>query len=264
MSQQSHVREQAESIGWGGVSDVGRQRRDNQDAFAADAAAGLFIVADGMGGGPAGEVAARVVVGVLPQSIGRMLARSAQRRARSVRYELRRAVMVLSRELRARTSADPVLHGTGATVVLALFRSGRVHIANMGDSRAYLLRGGHMAQLTLDHSVVGILLRRGEITPEQAGTHPARGRLSRYVGMQAEVYPDVRTLPLERADRVLLCSDGLNGMIPDGEIEAILNSEADPQAASERLVGAANQAGGKDNVTAVVVDWLRDGAAAGA
>jgi protein phosphatase len=143
----------------------------------------------------------------------------------------------------------------GATVVLVLLRDGKAYIVNMGDSRAYLYREHRLKQLTEDHSIVGILLRHGDITPEEAKKHPARGRLSRYVGMEGEVYPDVRTLAMKAGDRLLLCSDGLTNMVSDDEIALVLKDCSDLQSVCETLVKAANTAGGADNITVIVVDF---------
>jgi protein phosphatase len=142
----------------------------------------------------------------------------------------------------------------GATVVLAFLWGQQVFIAHIGDSRAYLYRRGELRQLTDDHSVVGILLRHGKITPEEAKIHPARNKLSRYVGMEGEVYPDVQRLRPSAGDRLLLCTDGLTTMVPDDAIAEILVNCGDPQMACRSLVEAANAARGQDNVTVLVAD----------
>jgi len=141
----------------------------------------------------------------------------------------------------------------GATLVMALLTENRAHIAYMGDSRGYLFRDDGLTRLTNDHLVVEILLRNGEITPDEAEKHPARGLVTRYVGMDNEVYPDVRTIALSQGDRLLLCSDGLSGMIPDNVIAHILTTCSDSENACQALVDAA---GGRDNITSVVVDWM--------
>ena len=236
------------------VTDVGRVRDHNEDAFFVDAERGLFIVSDGMGGQNAGELASRMVVSVLPQMIEGRLRRLSGSRTRAIRYWLRREIVNLSQQLRTASAGEVGFKGMGATLVLALFGPERVHIAHMGDSRAYLFRERRLTQLTQDHSVVGILLRNGEITPEEAKSHPAGGQLSRYVGMAGEVYPDILSVPLQKGDRLLLCTDGLTGMVPHVEIAALLRERADPQQTCQTLVDAANRAGGKDNVTVVVVN----------
>ncbi|MDI7278161.1 MAG: SpoIIE family protein phosphatase, partial [Anaerolineae bacterium] len=143
----------------------------------------------------------------------------------------------------------------GATVAAAWLRGGQAHLAHMGDSRIYLYRQGRLSQQTEDHSVVALLLRSGEITPEEARRHPARHQITRHVGMEGEVYADVRTIQLEPGDRLLLCTDGLTGPLDDERVAALLAEHGDPEAACRALVAAANAAGGADNITALVVDW---------
>jgi protein phosphatase len=144
----------------------------------------------------------------------------------------------------------------GATLVMTLIRENCCFVANMGDSRAYLFRQGKLRQLSEDHSVVGILLRTGEIGQEEADRHPARGQLTRYIGMLDEVNPYQCNVTLKPGDRLLLCSDGLTGLVDDAAIARVLRDNKEPQATCKALVAAANSAGGHDNVTVVIVDWL--------
>jgi protein phosphatase len=239
----------------GSATDVGRVRDHNEDALFVNPKHGLFIVSDGMGGQQAGALASEIVVKVLPPMLEERLGKLRRWSADIIRHVLSDAIMALSRELRARSADQAGLKGMGATVVLVLIRGRRAYIAHMGDSRAYLFRRGWLTPLTDDHSIVGILLRQGEISEAQARKHPARGRLSRYVGMEGEVYPDVRVEALRKADRLLLCTDGLTGMISDIQIKRILKANREPQKASQALVDAANRAGGKDNVTVVMVGF---------
>lgn len=239
-----------------GLSDPGRVRRANEDAYLVDLARELFVVSDGMGGQQAGELASKLVVTVLPGMIEKRLARAEGGKQEVVELALRDAIADLSDKVRRETATKVGLKGTGATVVLALIRGSFAHIANMGDSRCYLCRGSNLDQLTEDHSIVGILLREGEIAPEEAKEHPARGQLSRYVGMEGDVHPDVRTVELAPGDRLLLCTDGLTGMVDDDAVARILSENAEPEAACRALVDAANAAGGKDNITVVVADVL--------
>lgn len=243
-------------IAVGSATDVGRVRAQNEDAFYADPEHGIFIVADGMGGHQAGEIASKVVVSVLPKMIEGRMGMLGNPRSRAIRYWLRQDILQLSQRLHSEATQKTAVRGTGATVVMALLRGDRAHIAHMGDSRAYLFRDNRLTQLTEDHSVVGLLQRSGEITAEEAKTHPARSHITRYVGMSDPVYPDVRTVPLKPGDRLLLCTDGLTGMLSDEEIAEALRRQSDPQKACDYLVQAANSAGGKDNATVVVVNRI--------
>ena len=239
------------------VSDAGRVRENNEDSYLVSLEQNLLIVSDGMGGHQAGEVASEAVVTVLPEMIKQRLAGESSPRPRIVELTLRETILQLSQRLRAESAGRGGLKGMGATVALAWLRGpeGMAHLAHMGDSRIYLYRHGNLTQLTEDHSVVALLLKRGDITPEEARRHPARGRLSRYVGMEGEVYPDVQTVRLREGDRLLLCTDGLTGPVSDDEIAALLRANLDPEAACQALVDAANDAGGKDNITVLVVNW---------
>jgi serine/threonine protein phosphatase PrpC len=239
-----------------GLTDTGRVRAGNEDAWAADAEQGLYIVADGMGGHNAGEVAAHAVVETLPAMVrrrvdrGRRGAASAQGLAR----RLRSAVCRLSRDVYRRAMAEPGLHGMGATVVLAMIRRDAAVVVHMGDSRAYLLRDGQLQALTKDHSVVQELLDRGHITPDEAATHPARNRITASVGMPGDPVPDSLRVPLHAGDKLMLCTDGLAGMVPDDLIAGVLARPDPPADLCRALVDAANDAGGHDNVTVVVIE----------
>jgi protein phosphatase len=215
---------------------------------------GLFIVSDGMGGAQAGEIAARLVTTILPKMIESRLRADAAPSGQRIRAWLQQDMLALSKKMYLESNGNPMAEGMGATVVAALVRGGRVFIAHMGDSRAYLFRQKRLLQLTNDHSVVSLLLRSREITEAQARVHPARGHLTRFVGMKDEVFGDVRSIQIKQGDRLLLCTDGLTGMISDTEIAQLLGLYTSTDEACKRLVEAANDAGGKDNVTALAVD----------
>jgi len=239
----------------GSASDKGRVRDHNEDAYLVDSNRSLFIVSDGMGGAQAGALASKIVIEFLPRIIDDHLARLEKVSTQTVRKVLHMTILELSQRMYKESSELLHLRGTGATLVLLLIRGRWAHIAHVGDSRAYFLRRGILVQLTEDHSIVGILMRHGDITPEQAKTHPARGRLSQCIGMEGEVCPDVRTVALRHFDRILLCTDGLTGAISQEEIKALLRDNANPMEACRAMVEAANRASGGDNITAVVVDW---------
>jgi len=236
-----------------GLTDVGRVRQTNEDNWTANPEQGLFIVADGMGGQFAGALASKAVVETLPGMVRNSFETMEGLPSSLARRRMAKAVAALSTQLWQQTRNEPGLEGMGSTVVCALVRGNQVLIAHMGDSRAYRLRAGRLKQLTKDHSLVELLVSSGDITPEQAATHPARGRLTRNVGMDGEPLPQTRLLNLKIGDQLLLCTDGLTGMLSDLQIQSILNKSAPLESHCQRLVDAANQAGGKDNVTVLLL-----------
>lgn len=238
-----------------GLTDTGRVRSGNEDAWAADPAQGLYIVADGMGGHNAGEIAARLVVESLPKMVHKRISTAAApSTSQALARRLRSAVSRLSRDVYQQAMTEPGLMGMGATVVLAMIQGDDAVIVHMGDSRAYLLRGGKLRLLTKDHSVVQELIDRGHISPEEAATHPHRNRITASVGMPGDPSPDSRRVPLHAGDKLLLCSDGLAGMIEDEEIAHLLATLEPPADVCKHLIDAANHAGGHDNITAVVLE----------
>ncbi len=228
----------------GAATDAGRVRDHNEDSYLLDAERSLFAVADGIGGHQAGEVASTTALEALRAAVagGKPLHEAAQSANRAV-YEL--------------AVADESLRGMGTTLTALVAIGGRTALlAHVGDSRAYRLRDGAIDRLTEDHSLVEELVREGRLTPEQADAHPQRNYITRALGLDADVQVDLVTVPVRVGDRILLCSDGLTTMVREREIERIARNEADPVHAAERLVDAACEAGGEDNVTAVVVDVL--------
>ena len=241
-------------ISHAGLSDRGRVREQNEDNWCADPDFGLYIVSDGLGGHFAGGLASQIVVETLPSFVRERMGRIRKVATATARKRLEACLSELSQGIFDQTRDKPGFEGMGATVVLALVKGGQALIAHMGDSRAYLFRDGSLDQLTKDHSIVQLLLDHGEITPEEALTHPARGQVTCSMGMEGEPLPEIRPVDLHPADRLMLCTDGLTGMLSDGEIAATLKKEPGPEAACRVLVEAANQAGGNDNITAVVID----------
>ncbi len=238
-----------------GVTHIGRVRQNNEDNLYVAEKHGLFIVSDGMGGHQAGEVASNAVVTVLPPMIEQLAARLKTPSVEAFEQVLRDAILELSQRLRDESKGQAGLQGMGATVVVVWLQGQRAHMAHMGDSRIYLFRDKQLTQLTQDHSVIALLLRHKEITEEEAKQHPARGRLSRYVGMEGDTFSDLYTVSLRPDDRLLLCSDGLTGMVSNNEIHQVLASCPDPETACNELVNMANKAGGKDNITVLVINF---------
>jgi protein phosphatase len=227
---------------WATASDAGQVRAGNEDsALAAD---GLFVVADGMGGHAAGEVASRVAVEALQASLGTGIVE---------------AVRMANQAVMDRADADPSLRGMGTTVcAIALGPDGQVQVVNVGDSRAYLFRDGALVQITEDHNLVAQLEREGRLTAEEARVHPQRNIITRVLGNDPDVEVDVFPVDAFRGDRFLVCSDGLFNEVEDDAIADVLRNHHAPQEAADELVRRANAGGGRDNITVVVVDVLDD------
>jgi len=239
---------------YAGLTHRGRKRKRNEDTWAQDVGQGIFLVSDGMGGQAGGCLASRIVAEMLSPLVSQRVSDSTDIISSIVAEQLREAIAELSDRVYAEASAQPGLRGMGATVVLALVRDRHALIAHMGDSRAYLLREGKLQQITHDHSLVQLLIETGDITPQEATEHPSRGQITRYVGMPGEALPEVLLIDIAAGDRLLLCTDGLTGMVPEQELCDIMLNQRTPRQACRALIAAANEAGGLDNITALVVD----------
>ncbi len=243
------------SFRWATETHIGRVREENQDTFFIDRYLPLFLVSDGMGGHQGGALASKIITEDLPVMIENALDRLKVGTARTIRSVLKKAVAEQSRQLHLEGNSESGFKDMGATIVITLLRNGRCFVANIGDSRAYLFRNNHLSQLTRDHSVISELIEKGRIRPEDADNHHAQGQITRYLGMEEKAHPHVRSLALKKADRILLCTDGLTDLVDEKAIAAILKSDTDPQVACKTLVAAANKAGGYDNITTLIIDW---------
>lgn len=231
-----------------GASDVGRVRRNNQDAFLMGES--VFAVADGMGGHLAGEVASATALEPIQALDGRIFPDASHAVDAVVQ-----AVVEANTRVSDKASSDTNYQGMGTTLTAAVFEGRRLHIAHVGDSRAYLLRDGTFSQITTDHTLVQHLIDEGQITSEEASTHPQRSIITRAIGVANEVEVDSLSLELEPGDVVLLCSDGLSGFVPDAEICKVLLSNRPLDDQVEQLLRRANDAGGADNITAVLLRY---------
>lgn len=234
-----------------GITDTGRRRLRNEDAFICEPP--LFAVADGMGGARAGEVAAGLAAAALEEA------------GTAVRGDIGLEALIEEANSRiwARSLADPETAGMGAVVTAALVDADAetVTIGHVGDSRAYRIRDGKIEQLTTDHSLVAELVESGVLTPEEAERHPQRSAVTRALGTEPAVSVDTLTVNAAPADLFLLCSDGLSSMLGDEEIaEIVASTDGDPVEAVETLVRAANAHGGEDNVTVVLFELVPDDA----
>jgi len=234
-----------------GRTDVGRQRTANEDSLVVQPP--LFAVADGMGGAKAGEVASAVAVQAVE---------GARESGEPAEAQLAEIVRDANRRIYDLAVADESRRGMGTTLTLAKVHGDEVSLAHVGDSRAYRLRDGELSQLTRDHSLVAELERSGQITPEAAEHHPQRSIITRALGPEPDVEVDTYTLAGRDGDVFLICSDGLTSMISDDEVGSILRSASTLDEAADALVRAANQSGGKDNIT-VILFRLGEGDPAG-
>jgi protein phosphatase len=223
-------------------SDTGRQRPANEDSYWVQTP--LFVLADGMGGAQAGEVASKTAVEVfadgLPDGPG------------SGEERLTRLVGEANARVHTLAQSDEQLAGMGTTLTAAYLGEQDLAVAHVGDSRLYVLRDGHISQLTDDHSLVGELVRRGQLSAEEAEEHPQRSIITRALGPENEVVVDHHTWPARDGDVFLLCSDGLTGMVPDDRVAEIVDAAPSLAQATQALVQAANEAGGRDNITVIL------------
>ena len=227
---------------FGSRTDVGCVREHNEDSLVV--APPLYVVCDGMGGHAAGEVASEIAVNVIADRVPATPDAAALGQAVE---EANLAIIQAAREGVGRA-------GMGCTCTAAMLENERLIVAQVGDSRAYLLHGGTLQQITRDHSLMADFIEAGQITPEEARVHPQRSVITRALGSDPRTQPDLFEINVNTGDRLLICSDGLTSMIEDYEIEDILNRTPDPQIAASKLVNAAIAAGGHDNVTVIVVN----------
>ncbi len=227
-----------------GATDRGRVRRGNEDALVCQVEAGIFVVCDGMGGAAAGELAS-LLASETAMSVLIKHKPSAQLMTEAVR--------LANRVVFTRAQSDRLLEGMGTTLVTLAVHKTTAWIAHVGDSRCYRWRDGRLKCLTHDHSLVEEQVRLGRMTPAQARRSPMQNVITRAIGTRPEVYPDVEELALQTGDVFLLASDGLTRELQDGKIASLLAAAPDLHETCNRLIEAANAAGGRDNITCVLV-----------
>lgn len=229
-------------------SDKGRVRATNEDALWCDDR--LIVVADGMGGAAAGEVASRLAV----ETVRGWRFPSKHAPIQNVKEEVERSIHAANQEIYDRALRHKELQGMGTTLTMAfLLPAGTAIVAHVGDSRAYLFTQNRLSRITQDHSVVGELVRSGGILPSQAEHHPYRNLLTRALGTSRHVDVDIERVRLGPRDALLLCTDGLTGLVSDDEMETIIAESKEAQAAVDALISLANERGGPDNITAVLI-----------
>lgn len=249
------------SFTFSGASETGRVRAQNEDCFGIDEELGLFVVADGMGGHAAGEIASRIAVQVLPRLLRDALSQQPDGAPETL---LKNAMREVSERIRE-AAQKPEFAGMGATLV-ALWVASRgdstrgasegqtpsVVIAHLGDSRAYLGREGRLELLTRDHSLVELMIESGDLTPQEAATHPSRHQVTRFCGMDGEALPDARSVEIRSGDRFLFCTDGVINELDEDKIASLMGAH-EYSCIAQNVVAASVEAGGRDNATAVCV-----------
>ena len=242
MTTNSNKNTAGQDISFGSRTDIGYVRDHNEDSLIIIPP--LFAVADGMGGHEAGEIASEITVNTLAELAPSHLdAEGLTAAVEAANYNVMKAP-------RQGIGRD----GMGTTLTAAMLEGERLLIAQVGDSRAYLLHKGHLQQITRDHSLMADLIEAGQITPEEARVHPNRSVITRAIGSDIHMRPDIYELNVDAGDRILLCSDGLSSMISNNAIEPIMRRQSDAQHCADELVTAALENGGADNVTVVVAD----------
>ncbi|HEX9507703.1 MAG TPA: Stp1/IreP family PP2C-type Ser/Thr phosphatase, partial [Myxococcales bacterium] len=252
-----------------GLTDVGKKRPHNEDALLVDPELGLYAVADGMGGHAAGEIASKRATEVLRQHIlsnrsvlEALVDNPAQEPKQAVVSLVEEAIQRACSDIYRLASADPSKRGMGTTLVCLLVVGTKGVIGHVGDSRIYLLRAGKCHRLTEDHTLVAAQVKAGTLTKEQAAASQFRNVITRAVGIQESVQVDTLTLDLLPEDSFLLCSDGLHGYLEEDELEQIVSDHPSSEL-PQTLVALANQRGGRDNITALVVSIEWDGVLSG-
>lgn len=228
------------------ISDRGRKRTSNEDSYGFSVEHGVYVVCDGMGGAAAGEIASSLAV----DEIMRLVAGSSSKPARN---EMESAIAAANHAIYSRAQRNHKLSGMGTTMVVLVAEERRVTAFNIGDSRCYRLRNRRLEQVTLDHSLVEEQVRLGRMTEAEAQRSPLRNVITRALGTQKEVTPDIFELEADPGDLFLICSDGLTRELDDPLIESLLSIDLPLDELCERLVGAANKAGGHDNITCLLV-----------
>ena len=237
-----------------GATDTGKIRKSNEDYFLIDPQKHLYIVSDGMGGHKAGEVASLNATNAIDEYLGDDKLRKIYRNPSQAEKILKESIIFAHKRLHEMGRQNPAYKGMGCTVVVAIFVGNTLHLAHIGDSRAYLTDDTKMDLLTTDHTVVMELMKKGKMTPEEARDSDLKNHLSQALGIPIDIEPDYIRKDLAKGDRLLLCSDGLWNLVPDLELFKIIRSTKPHQKIIQDLVHAANKAGGNDNITCVLIE----------
>ena len=236
-------------MNFGFVTDIGKLRRQNEDAVYVNKKEPFFvIVADGMGGHNAGEVASSIAIDTIKEELSKKMGR------RKTDYEnkIREAFVLANKKIYDYAEKNSKLMGMGTTTVTALISDGKLIVGNVGDSRAYIIKDDSIRQISIDHSYVWQLVMRGEITEQQAKRHPKRNFITRAMGTEKDIEVDIFSEKWE-GGTVLICSDGLSNLVENYEMKQIVSEATDLQEAATKLAGLANERGGSDNITVALM-----------
>lgn len=228
-------------------TDKGKFREKNEDGYLANGK--IFAVADGLGGHFAGEVASSIALHVLDKNFKEAGFHE------NVKSAIKKAFEDANKGIHNKARAKIDYSGMGTTLSVAVPSGGEVYIGHLGDSRIYLLEKGQMKQVTKDHSLVAEMVKQGKLTPEETRHHPLRSVITRALGIDLEVEYDIFSIPISEGSRLLLCTDGLNAMVVDDEIAKILSKKIDLEKVCQQLIDKANEYGGEDNITVVLVEF---------
>jgi protein phosphatase len=240
-----------------GDTDVGKVRKVNQDSFIVSDLLSLYIVADGMGGHAAGEKASIIAIGTAIDIFSSYDFENQRIIGSEETLSISDVIKIAFKEGNNRIIKEAIssvhLQGMGTTQVMVVVYSNKAYLGSIGDSRIYLINSNEINQLTRDHSIVQDLMDKGLITNEEAKIHPYKNVITKCLGMQAEIEIDIKEIELNKDDRLLLCSDGLTGLVNDDEIKNIVMSELDLSLSTKKLIDLANERGGHDNITVVIL-----------
>jgi PPM family protein phosphatase len=234
------------------LSDVGKARAINEDSFGLFPDKGLMIVSDGIGGRSGGHLASKLAVQLTARYLSKSLTFLDLLDPEAAARLITDATLKVNAAIKDRGETPGANAGMGTTLVAAFFLWNEIIVCSVGDSRAYLFREGRLSQLTEDHSMVRVLLKEGLINSREASSHPSKGQLARYLGMEGELVPDLRRMDLVGGDIILLCTDGLTNEVPDTVIAETLSASDNPEQICARLVDSAMTAGARDNITVAV------------
>jgi len=239
-----------------GLSNVGMVREINEDSFDMNEESGIYIVCDGMGGHEAGEQASQIAVSTLMDVISNYNVEKELLKFEDVEthFSMHQVILLAMQEANNRILLASTAAGQmGTTAVMAIKKNGLLYVGHIGDSRMYLVRDKQIKQITEDHSVVQQLVKAGVLSEGEAKTHPYKNVITRCLGIQLEVEPDIFSLPLEKNDRVIMCTDGLSNMVSKEEIKDTTINNNQPELVCQKLIETANKNGGIDNITAIVI-----------